>query len=160
MTPMAVLFAVAAFVVMEPVTYALHRWVMHGLGWVLHRSHHRAHHQGWDANDWFPVMFAGLTITGLAVGTGVGGVGALVPVCVGVTVYGAAYAFVHDICIHGRLGLVRLRGPLGWLASAHDLHHRYGGEPYGMLLPIVPSSLRERAAAARAGAAEEVSAAA
>ena len=26
---------------MEGVAYAVHRWVMHGPGWVLHESHHR-----------------------------------------------------------------------------------------------------------------------
>ncbi|MGH9122337.1 MAG: hypothetical protein ACRDYC_10400, partial [Acidimicrobiales bacterium] len=109
---MAVLYAVAAFVLMEPVTYAMHRCVMHGIGWVLHRSHHRPRREGLEANDWFPVIFAGVTITGLEVGTGVHGVGVLVPICVGVTAYGAAYAFVHDVCIHGRLGGFRLRGPL------------------------------------------------
>jgi hypothetical protein len=36
----------------------------------------------------------------------------------------------------------------GWarLAAAHRLHHRYGGEPYGMLFPVVPASLRAQAA--------------
>ena len=24
------------------------------------------------------------------------------------------------------------------LAAAHELHHRFGGAPYGMLVPIVP----------------------
>ena len=33
--------AVVAFVAMEPVTAALHRFVFHGPGWALHRSHHR-----------------------------------------------------------------------------------------------------------------------
>jgi beta-carotene 3-hydroxylase len=34
------------------------------------------------------------------------------------------------------------------LADAHALHHRFGGEPYGMLVPIVPASVRARAEAA------------
>ena len=28
-------------VAMEAVAYAAHRWVMHGPGWFLHKSHHR-----------------------------------------------------------------------------------------------------------------------
>ena len=31
------------------------------------------------------------------------------------------------------------------LADAHRIHHLYNAAPYGMLLPIVPSELRERA---------------
>ena len=32
---------VAAFVAMEPITYLVHRFVFHGVGMFLHRSHHR-----------------------------------------------------------------------------------------------------------------------
>ena len=34
------------------------------------------------------------------------------------------------------------------------LHHRFGGEPYGFLLPVVPAHVRERARAATATAAD------
>ena len=95
-----------------------------------------------EAEPAFPESAA--TIVALAVGFNVDGWSVLVPVCVGVTAYGAAYAFVHDVYIHGRLGPRRPRPALDRLAIAHDLHHRYGGEPYGMLLPIVPSALRRR----------------
>lgn len=138
-----------AFVLMEPVTYAAHRWVMHGAGWVLHRSHHRRARPargGWqdrfEANDWFPVAFAGVTVAAMAVGRDahvVIGAGA------GVTLYGAAYAFVHDVYIHRRFARVPVVAPLEHLREAHALHHRYGGEPYGMLCPVVPRSVRVRA---------------
>lgn len=141
---------VVSFLVMEPVTYLAHRFVFHGVGMFLHRSHHRRWATGrvehfLEANDVFPVIFASVTILALAIGFNVDGWSVLVPVCVGVTAYGAAYAFVHDIYIHGRLGPRRARPALDRLAVAHDLHHRYGGEPYGMLLPIVPAALRRRA---------------
>lgn len=142
----------AAFVVMEPVSYASHRWVMHGVGWVLHRSHHRRRsvrtwRDRFEANDWFPVVFAAVTVVGMAAGTRVGSVALLVPIGAGVTAYGAAYAFVHDLYIHGRLGRMRVLAPLERLREAHALHHRFGGEPYGMLCPVVPRELRRRAAA-------------
>ena len=31
------------------------------------------------------------------------------------------------------------------LADAHALHHRFGGAPYGMLVPIVPRHVRAMA---------------
>jgi beta-carotene 3-hydroxylase len=151
---------VVAFIVMEPVTYAAHRWIMHGLGWALHRSHHRVRRPAGalaaqvEANDWFPVMFAALTIAAMAVATARPGARLLLPAGVGVTAYGAAYAAVHDLYIHGRFVRLPPLAPLERLAAAHALHHRYGGEPYGMLCPIVPRQLRARAAGeARAGGA-------
>ena len=58
------------------------------------------------------------------------------------------YALVHDVYIHGRLPLFggRRVGLLDRLADAHRIHHLYGGESYGMLLPLVPRELRARAA--------------
>jgi beta-carotene 3-hydroxylase len=142
----APLLTVGAFVVMEPFTYAAHRWVMHGVGWVLHRSHHRdsAQRQRLEANDWFPVLFAGATVTAMAVGSARRSARALLPVGVGVTAYGLAYAFVHDVYIHARLGAMPEVAFLERLRVAHGLHHRFDGEPYGMLAPVVPSALRRR----------------
>lgn len=145
---MSVLVIAAAFVAMEPLTSAVHRWVMHGFGRALHRSHHVPSSGRLEANDWFPVMFATLVMAGLAVGFNAEGFGVLVPVGVGVTLYGLAYATVHEVYIHRRLGLFGERRfrLLDRLADAHQLHHRYHGEPYGMLVPVVPRRVRERAA--------------
>lgn len=144
---MSLLVAAVAFVVMEPVTYAAHRWVMHGVGERLHRSHHQPPTGRFEANDWYPVMFAAVVLAGLAVGFNVPGWGGLVPVGVGITLYGMAYAFVHDGYIHRRLPFLgEWRSPLlDRLAEAHRIHHLYNGEPYGMLVPFVPADLRARA---------------
>ncbi|MDQ6782221.1 MAG: sterol desaturase family protein [Actinomycetota bacterium] len=150
----ALLAGMVAFVLMEPVTYAAHRWVMHGIGWFLHRSHHRIRRPRGtlaaqvEANDWFPVMFAAATIAAMAVATSRPGAHLLLPIGIGVTAYGAAYATVHDLYIHGRFVRAPVVAPLERLRAAHALHHRFGGEPYGMLCPIVPRDLRERAGAA------------
>lgn len=145
------LLVAGAYVLMEPATYLAHRFVMHGLGRRLHRAHHRnwptRRDDGFfEANDAFPVVFASITLLGFAVGFNVDGWSALLPIGVGISLYGASYAYVHDVYIHERLGPRRRRAWLDRLAEAHDLHHRYGGEPYGMLVPVVPSELRERAA--------------
>ncbi len=156
----------AAFVAMEPATYAAHRWVMHGVGWVWHRSHHRRRPEPsrwveqFEANDWYPVVFAGVTVVAMAIGSVSHPLGLLVPIGVGVTAYGAAYAAVHDLYIHGRFVQLPAWGPLEHLKQAHALHHRFGGEPYGMLCPVIPRSLRQRAAVADARAATRVPSAA
>lgn len=138
----------AAFVAMEPLTAATHRWVMHGIGERLHRSHHRAGRIAarWETNDWYPVIFAALVNVGFVVGFNVDGWGALVPAGIGVTAYGLAYGYVHDVYIHGRFTwLPRPRSALlDRLAEAHRVHHLYSAAPYGMLVPVVPAELRTR----------------
>ena len=139
-----VLTALASFVVMEPVTALTHRLVMHGPGRVLHRSHHRPLRDGesprrWEANDLYPVAFAGVVMIGLAIGFNVDGWSVLVPIGCGITAYGAAYALVHDAYVHGRIPLAggRRLPVFERLAVAHRVHHRHGGPPYGMLLPVL-----------------------
>jgi beta-carotene 3-hydroxylase len=154
-----ILVALAALLAMEPLTYVLHRFVMHGPGLVWHRSHHANHparrtaSRGavagrFERNDWYPVVFASSTIALMLAGALVPGVRFLLPVGAGITAYGMAYLFVHDVYIHRRVArrLGRV-GPLDRLGAAHTLHHRFGGEPYGMLLPVIPARLRERARA-------------
>ncbi len=144
---MALLIGAVAFVSMEPLTAATHRYVMHGVGGKLHRSHHRPGGSGWETNDWFPVMFAAVVMLGLWAGFNLDGLEALVPAGVGVTLYGAAYALVHDGYIHRRISWFGTRRfeALERLAEAHRIHHLYNAAPYGMLLPVVPQRLRERA---------------
>lgn len=135
-----------AFLAMEPATYAAHRWVMHGVGWVLHRSHHRRRAKALEANDAFPLLFASATIVAVAAGTRRPGLRPLRSVGAGVTLYGAVYGFVHDLYIHARLGRLPRSAALERLKAAHRIHHLFGGEPYGMLFPFVPAELRAREA--------------
>jgi beta-carotene 3-hydroxylase len=142
----AVVVAVVAFVAMEPITALTHRFVMHGVGRRLHRSHHQPDGSRFELNDWFPVMFASIVMLGLWAGFNLDGLSILLPVGIGVTAYGAAYALVHDAFIHGRVGWFEGRHvpALDRLAAAHRLHHEHNGAPFGMLIPVVPRELRDR----------------
>jgi beta-carotene 3-hydroxylase len=143
-----VLVAVAALVLMEPVTALIHRFVMHGFAMGWHRSHHEPPRRVLEANDLFPVVFAATTIVLLAIGVYVPGAPSLlVPIGIGVTAYGAAYLLVHDVVIHRRLAFVPLPDALlkQW-REAHNVHHLFAGAPYGFLAPVVPRALRRRAA--------------
>ena len=141
------LIVLGGFALMEPVTAATHRWVMHGIGEWFHRSHHRANRApGWERNDWFPVAFASIVMFGLWLGFNTD-LTALVPLGIGVTLYGMAYALVHDGYIHRRIpgfGSRRI-ATLDRLAEAHRIHHLYNAAPFGMLVPVVPAELRARA---------------
>lgn len=142
------LIALAAALLMEPVAALAHRGVMHRpSGWGWHRSHHAPQAPGWEANDRFPLVFAGVTILVMAAGgSAVRRAGG------GVAAYGLLYAVVHDVCIHGRLTGGRPQLPGRWLkrvAAAHAVHHRWGKAPYGFLLPIVPARFRAATASLR-----------
>jgi beta-carotene 3-hydroxylase len=141
-----VLLAIAAFVAMEGVSYATHRWLMHGPGLGWHRSHHAPPRGRVERNDLFPVGFAAVGVGLFALGAGP------LPIlwgpAIGVTAYGVTYALVHDVLIHRRLPFIALRWRyLEWVRAAHRDHHLGGGEPYGMLLPLVrrPGPARQTA---------------
>lgn len=145
MTPFVV--ATMALLAMEPVVALAHRRAMHGWAWSWHRSHHQRTGGTFEANDLFPVVFATITVAAMAAGAAVEPLAPLLWVGSGVTAYGAAYLIVHDLYIHQRLGTLPGSGSrlIRRLADAHSIHHRFGREPYGFLLPVVPSELRARA---------------
>jgi beta-carotene 3-hydroxylase len=143
----ALLIVLVSLVSMEAVSYLTHRFVMHGFGIGLHRSHHQPNDGGFELNDVYPLMFSSVAIMAFAAGTLLPSLRSLLLVGAGVTLYGVSYLFVHEIYIHQRLPLIkREHRLLEWLKASHRIHHLYGGEPYGMLLPVVPRELRERAA--------------
>lgn len=148
---------VAAFAAMEWVAWAMHRYVMHGFLWSLHRSHHRPRKGIFEANDLFGLVFAGLAIALFWLGAEPG----LAPLWwagAGVTLYGAAYALVHDGLVHRRWPMPA--NPRGGyfkrLIQAHRLHHavaeRDGAVSFGFLLPADPQRLAATLKARRAGA--------
>ena len=130
-------FVVASFAGMEVVAYLMHRFVMHGPLWVLHRSHHEPRHGRFELNDLFAVFFAAPAIVCIWLGTH--GVPWLLPVGVGMTAYGAAYFGFHDVLVHRRLPHRWLPrdGYLRRLIQAHHIHHRTrsreGAESFGFL---------------------------
>jgi beta-carotene 3-hydroxylase len=141
----AVALVVVAFVAMEGVSYLTHRLAMHGFGWGWHRSHHAPPAGTFERNDLFPVCFSALGFALFLVATIVPALAPLFWVGVGVTAYGACYLFVHEVYIHQRAAVRLPRARyLTWLRDSHRYHHRFGGEPYGMLLPFVSGSLRAR----------------
>lgn len=143
---MLITIGLLAFVGMEGVSYATHRWVMHGPGMVWHRSHHSPPTTRLEANDLFPVVFS---VIGFAMflTASILGSAPLFWAAGGVTAYGVAYTFVHEVYIHRRVEVnVRDRRYFVWMRDSHQIHHSLGGEPYGMLLPVVSQARRAEAA--------------
>ncbi|MEJ7584344.1 MAG: sterol desaturase family protein [Acidimicrobiales bacterium] len=146
---MTLALVIVSFVVMEPVAYLAHRFVMHGVGAAWHRGHHRPRRTTFEANDLYPVVMASVTVVAFVIGASVGGFGVLTPVAGGVTLYGIAYVYVHDIAIHRRVGWIPVPdiAAVRYVREAHRIHHLWSGEPFGFLCPIVPAPLRRKARA-------------
>lgn len=143
--PRALLNAVlliASFLAMEGVAWAVHRYVMHGIGWGWHRSHHEPHgpgRWGWlELNDLYAVLF-GVGAVALIWAASRDGYAPLYFVGVGISLYGLVYFIAHDVLVHRRVPLkwTPKRGYLKRLVQAHRLHHatqaREGAVSFGFL---------------------------
>jgi len=127
----------AAFAGMEAFAWAMHRYVMHGALWCWHRSHHEPRDGAFELNDLFGVIFAMPAILFIWLGVNVSSW--WLPLGLGITAYGAAYAIFHDGLVHQRFP-VPLDGRRGfWRArvQAHRIHHavttREGCVSFGFL---------------------------
>lgn len=145
----------ATVVGMEAFAWWAHRHIMHGWGWGWHRSHH-APRTGWfERNDLYAVVFAGVAIALIAVGSHVPAAEPLRWVGAGMTLYGLLYFAVHDGVVHRRWPWrwVPRRGYLKRLYQAHRLHHALDladdGVSFGFLWAPAPERLKARVQALR-----------
>ena len=126
------------FLVMEFMAWFIHKYIMHGLLWVLHKDHHHKDHESWfERNDAFFLFFAVLSMSFLMTANDAFWAG--FPIGFGILAYGVAYFVVHDIFIHKRFKWLRnidnayARG----VRRAHKIHHKHlgkeKGENFGML---------------------------
>jgi beta-carotene 3-hydroxylase len=134
-----ILLFLATILVMEGVAYAAHRWIMHGPGWFLHKSHHRERPGRFEANDLYALMFALPSILLLFGGVNLGWGSWAIWVGAGIAGYGAIYFGFHDIIVHRRIGHHYLPRSLYMkrMIQAHRLHHvtegKHGAVSFGFL---------------------------
>ena len=127
---------VGTIVGMELVAALVHRYVMHGMGWGWHRSHHEPHDGTFELNDLYAIVFAGLAFAIVMVFPIAG---PFYWIGIGMSVYGLLYFFVHDGLVHQRWPFRHVpRNPyLKRLVQAHRLHHvvegREGCVSFGFL---------------------------
>jgi beta-carotene 3-hydroxylase len=138
-TLIAIVTFTATFGIMEFMAWFIHKYIMHGILWSLHRDHHHKDHNSWfERNDAFFLFFAGLSMLFLMFVKNYFWLAT--PIGLGILAYGIAYFVVHDIFIHQRFKWLRTidnayaRG----LRRAHKIHHKHlgkeKGENFGMLL--------------------------
>src|SRR4051794_31912535 len=96
-----------SFAGMELVAWFSHKYIMHGLLWVLHKDHHKKVSGGFmEHNDFFFLIFAipGLLCLVLGIRSNVN---FLFWIGMGITLYGMTYFVIHDIFIHQRFKIFR-----------------------------------------------------
>ncbi|MEK9788575.1 MAG: beta-carotene hydroxylase [Flavobacteriaceae bacterium] len=138
---LGILTFLGTFAIMEFMAWFIHKYIMHGVLWVLHKDHHHKDHDSWfERNDTFFLFFAGLSMFFLMFAKDYFWLAT--PIGLGILAYGIAYFVVHDIFIHQRFKWLRnidnayARG----VRRAHKIHHKHlgkeKGENFGML--VVP----------------------
>lgn len=130
---------IVTFVTMEFVAWLAHKYIMHGLLWNLHKDHHQPDPEtAVEHNDFFFLIFATPAIILFIVG--IKDLSLPFWIAVGITAYGMAYFFIHDLFIHQRIKVLRNADSIYFRAirKAHKIHHKHlgkeDGECFGMLL--------------------------
>ncbi|MNR26605.1 Fatty acid hydroxylase superfamily protein [compost metagenome] len=130
---MNIFIVLATFFLMEGATWLIHKYVMHGFLWLLHKDHHDHSTEGHlEKNDYFFIIFAIPAIILMYIGSQQG-FSYIFYIGLGITCYGLAYFFVHDIFIHQRISfLSNTKNPyLLAIRRAHKQHHKHLGREQG-----------------------------
>ena len=119
---------------MEAFAYVMHRWIMHGPGWILHKSHHRPRNGRFELNDLYGVIFAIPSIVLIYGGTVDGWGDWATAVGVGIATYGAIYFGFHDVIVHKRVGhtYVPRSSYMKRIVQAHRMHHALESKEHGI----------------------------
>ena len=130
---------IGTFIFMEFNAWFMHKYIMHGFLWTLHKDHHKKDHKSWfERNDAFFLFYAVLSIISFFLWeTGTLSMG--LPIGIGIFLYGLTYFLVHDIFIHQRFKFFKKTNNryAKALRRAHKIHHKNiykeKGECFGML---------------------------
>lgn len=129
----------SVFAFMEFIAWSLHKYVMHGFLWALHKDHHNKTPGFFERNDLFFLFFAIPSWLFMMFGI-MHGCDWKMWVGIGITLYGIAYFTVHEVIIHQRFKFLKNVKNIYFvgLRKAHKAHHKKLGKEdglcFGMLL--------------------------
>ena len=133
---------------MECFAWAAHKYVMHGWGWWLHRSHHEEQLGALEANDVYLGVLAAFAISLIVLG--LNGHDPLQWVGAGVAAFALIYVVVHDGIVH-RHWPVRPKPRnryLRRLYHGHLMHHAVKGRQnsvsFGFLYAPPTATLKQQ----------------
>ncbi len=131
--------AAATFAFWECVAWFTHKYIMHGVLWSWHRSHHTVHDHAFEKNDLFAVVFSIPSIVLFYYFSQVVFNPYMLAVAFGIFCYGVFYFIFHDIIVHQRIKWrpKKRNRYLKRIIHAHYVHHRthtrQGCEAFGFL---------------------------
>lgn len=134
------IIVISTFLFWEFVAWFTHKYIMHGLLWTWHKSHHTSHDHVLERNDLFALVFSIPSIGILYYASRVNYYPYLLAVGIGIFCYGAFYLIFHDIIVHQRMKWrpQKRNKYLQRMIHAHYVHHsrhtKDGCEAFGFLI--------------------------
>jgi beta-carotene 3-hydroxylase len=119
------LITISTFLFWEFVAWFTHKYIMHGVLWSWHRSHHTVHDHTLEKNDLFVVVFSIPSITIFYFFSIVSYNPYMLAVGSGILFYGIFYFIFHDVIVHQRMRWrpTRKSRYLQRMIHAHYIHH-------------------------------------
>jgi beta-carotene 3-hydroxylase len=135
-----VLVLLIVFSFMEYAAWWTHKYIMHGILWILHKDHHQKNSNNFfEKNDLFALIFTLPSMLFIITGIQSGLERIYFWIGLGIGIYGAVYFLAHDIFIHQRIKIFRdsNNNYLAAMRRAHKIHHKHltkeNGEFFGFL---------------------------
>lgn len=120
----AFIFIALGFAAMEFSGWFIHKYLMHGPLWMIHKTHHQPSKSFFELNDLFSLLFGSIAM--LLIFKGMEGLDYRFWMGVGISLYGVLYFFLHDVLVHRRLKWFdRPKNAfLKGIFKAHQAHHK------------------------------------
>lgn len=121
---LSALFILLGFVAMEISGWFIHKYLMHGPLWMIHKTHHRHSGSFLEWNDLFSILFGGIAVA--LIFLGVDTLDYRFWMGIGISLYGMLYFVLHDVLVHRRLTWFGRpsKSFLKGIYKAHQAHHK------------------------------------
>ena len=120
----AFIFIALGFAAMELSGWFIHKYLMHGPLWMIHKTHHQPSKTFFELNDLFSLLFGGIAL--LLIFKGLDTLDFRFWMGMGISLYGVLYFVLHDVLVHRRLKWFdRPKNAfLKGIFKAHQAHHK------------------------------------
>jgi beta-carotene 3-hydroxylase len=139
-------FIILGFATMEFSGWFIHKFLMHGPLWMIHKTHHQPSKTFFELNDLFSVLFGSIAL--ILIFVGVESLDYRFWMGVGISLYGVLYFVLHDVLVHRRLKWFdRPKNSfLKGIFKAHQAHHRTNEKEHAVSfgLFVVPKKFFKR----------------